>query len=159
MSEIYSIIVYNIDTNISIHFMPDSACWGVVPPIPELTSGRKVEGTETRCHSMTEIGIYFPDDRPKKLLHNACYMHAWLLCGSASRLGLHGHWVAAQVMWTKALPALLLYYPLSPYFPSLCFFTITQHTHTHTHTLAAALCPEDRISGSATVTGTLGKKS
>ena len=44
MSKIYSIIIYNIDTNISIHFMPDSACWGVVPPIPELTSGRKVKG-------------------------------------------------------------------------------------------------------------------
>ena len=56
MSEIYSIIVYNIDTSISIHFMPDSACWGVVPPIPELTSGRKIKGTETHCHTMMEIG-------------------------------------------------------------------------------------------------------
>ena len=61
-------------------------------------------------------------------MHKATWHH---LCGGASRLGLHGHWVAAQVMWTKALPTLLLYYPLSPYFPSLCFFTITQHTHTH----------------------------
>ena len=144
MSEIYSIIVYNIDTNISIHFMPDSACWGVVPPIPELTSGRKVKGTETRCHTMTEIGTSLMTGQK-----NCCIMHvtthecmrAWLLCGSASRLGLHGHWVAAQVMWTKALPALLLYYPLSPYFPSLCFFTITQHTHTHTHTVTTSLTP------------------
>ena len=35
--------------------------------------------------------------------------------------------VAAQVMWTKALPTLLLSYLLSPYFPS-------SHTHTHTQT-------------------------
>ena len=32
--------------------------WGVVPPIPELTSGRKVKGTEilTRGHTIKEIG-------------------------------------------------------------------------------------------------------
>ena len=30
--------------------------WGVVPPIPELTSGKKVKGTKTRGHTMTDIG-------------------------------------------------------------------------------------------------------
>ena len=103
----------------------------MVPPIPELTSGRKVKGTKTRCHTMTEIGISLMTGQ--KLLHNAYYnsrTHGWLLCGSASRLGLHGHWVAAQVMWTKTLPTLLLSYLLSPYFPS----SQSHNTHTHTHT-------------------------
>ena len=129
MSEIYSIIVYNIDTNISIHFMPDSACWGVVPPIPELTSGRKVKGTETRCHTMTEIGTSLMTGQKTvawcmSQLMNACVV-------AMRRLGLHGHWVAAKVMWTKALPTLFLSYLLSPYFASLCFFTITQHTRAY----------------------------
>ena len=102
---------------------------------------------------MTEIGIYFPDDRPRKLVHNACYnswTHAWLLCGSASRLGLHGHWVAAQVMWTKALPTLLLSYLLSPYFPFLCFFTITQHTRAYESSLrlTGLATPNCQTSGS-----------
>ena len=83
-----------------------------------------------------------------------CYKHvfSWLLCGGASRLGLHGHCVAAQVIWTKALPALLLCYLLSPYFPSLCFFTITKHTHTHKEEATRQYCTtvEDLMSADQT---------
>ena len=84
MSEIYSIIVYDI--NVSIHFMPDSACRGVVPPIPELTSGRKVKGTETRCHTMMEIGTSLMTGR----MHTIHYysdtpVHAG--CGRGKSLG------------------------------------------------------------------------
>ena len=43
----------------------------------------------------------------------------------ASRLGLHGHWVAAQVKWTKALPTLHSF--------SISSHNIQKHTHTHTH--------------------------
>ena len=46
----YDIDVVNIDKPCRTPYM------GVVPPIPELTSGRKVKGTKTRSHTMKEIG-------------------------------------------------------------------------------------------------------
>ena len=109
--------------------------WGVVPPIPELTSGRKIKGTETRGHTMKEIGTSLMTGQ--KRLHNACHnswAHAWLLCGGTSRLGLYGHWVAAQGMRTKALPTLLLLLSFLRLPPSCFFPNHTTHTHTHTHT-------------------------
>ena len=99
----------------------------MVPPIPELTSGRKVKGNETRCHTMKEIGTSLMNGQ-KKLMHNASYnpherMRGSYLCGGASRLGLHGHWVAAQVICPPNPVALL---------PSLSLFPFLMFLHNHT---------------------------
>ena len=109
----------------------------MVPPIPELTSGRKVKGTETRGHTMKEICRYFPDDRQININY-ACRTQKTRLRTLAGtwwvpRIGLHECWDAARVMLTKALPALSL-----PTFSPILFPSpssqITQHTQTHTHT-------------------------
>ena len=56
--------------------------------------------------------------------------------GSASRLGLHGHFMGCHPgNVDKSPPNPVTLYRLSPYFSPLCFLTITcTHTHTHTHT-------------------------
>ena len=51
--------------------------------------------------------------------------------GGNPRLGIHKHWVAARVMWTKALPTLLTPFSLSP---SL----ISPHKLPNTHVLTSA---------------------
>ena len=47
---------YNIVNVVNIDKHAGLFTWEVVPPIPELTSGRKVKGTETRGHTIKEIG-------------------------------------------------------------------------------------------------------
>ena len=52
--------------------------------------------------------------------------------GGNPRLGIHKHWVAARVMWTKALPTLLTLSPslISPYkLPNTHTHTTPQKTH------------------------------
>ena len=60
------------------------------------------------------------------------HMHQHL--GDVPRLGLHERWVAAQVMWTKALPhlAAALFLPSFSIFTFLLFLHKSNNTHAHT---------------------------
>ena len=46
-------------------------------PVPKVTAGWKVKGTETCGHAVMDLGSYFPDNRLKKNLKlpSACGLH------------------------------------------------------------------------------------
>ena len=108
--------------------------WGVVPPIPELTSGRKIKGTETRGHTMKEIGTSLMTGQ--KRLHTACHKLM-----SACVVAVWWRF-KARFVWTlgcrpgdadKSPPNPTPLTFLSPS-PSLMFLPQSHNTHTDTHT-------------------------
>ena len=116
-------------------WLPDSTPWEWSRPLPEMITGRKLKGTETCGHAMMQMGTSLMTGSKLTCtfhadIHVYIYtnIHMSIACvrirvgrAGASRLGLHGHWVAAQVKWTKALP-------------TLHSFSISSHNiQTHTH--------------------------
>ena len=105
----------------------------MVPPIPELTSGWKVKGTETCGHTMKEIGTSLMTDKSILIMHAVLKKTRLRTLAGAwwvPRIGLHKCWDAARAMLTKALPALSLPTFSPILFPSP-YSQITQHTRAY----------------------------
>ena len=108
--------------------MPDSTQWEWSRPVPEVTAGRKVKGTETCGHAVMELGTSLMTGSKNNLKLPSAMVYVWVRwwcgCWWTSRPSICRHLAATQVKWTKALPPLL-----SP--PSFIYlFLPPQPTHT-----------------------------